>query len=286
MMPKLDEKCQRGAFLQSRAAGWACVFLSTWLTGCGEDSAFTFGEFAKQRQGGTGNPPSSGPIQESEAAPGSGQPVDQRGSAQRTVAVINPSGEAVPAHGGEAAGAGEATAPSPTAGVDAQLVDADREEWDAACGKGFEGSAPVLRVTGSQNNVRLGAGEALAVRVTGNQNAVHMALVAQPVAEDPALWDFVPAICLFSAGNLSAINVRISGLRVGKVVIVGRGNQPRFDVQVEAGVSVSDWQVDLKGNNGLVRVGVPAESVSAVCPLVLEQKQKHGSISCAGLTPP
>lgn len=129
--------------------------------------------------------------------------------------------------------------------------DAKKEQDEAAelaaCGKLAHVKAEqVLEVGDSDASIK--PGSVVALRLTGNMPSLKLNLVSKEKVS-------VGAVCLFLAGNQAKVDVVLSNVELGKLIYVGRGNQPIVSATVDETSAIKTIEADLAGNQAKLVVG-------------------------------
>ncbi len=73
-------------------------------------------------------------------------------------------------------------------------------------------------------------------------------------AGEEVLAEGMYGICVFIAGNETKFEASLSGLTIGKIGVIGKGNQPKVEVNVGEGAEVMDLMANLSGNQGSMTI--------------------------------
>jgi hypothetical protein len=127
--------------------------------------------------------------------------------------------------------------------------EADDDEV-AACLKLESADHESLRVIGSKNSELVKSTDVTAVKLTGNHASLEVNF------EGSEERDTIAGLCIFAAGNQAKVDVNLTGMKLGRLVYVGRGNQPSVTVHIDKSSELAKVYADLRGNNSTLSVQV------------------------------
>lgn len=125
--------------------------------------------------------------------------------------------------------------------TDSDTIKVDKGQCAKAVG------AERVKISGSQHEETLTAGDAYSLKVTGNQNKVDLEMKGSET--DGA----ISGICLDLAGNQNQVSLKIA-VAVETIYIRARGNQPSVNIQVDKDGSVATIKVDKAGHAPEIKI--------------------------------
>jgi hypothetical protein len=150
----------------------------------------------------------------------------------------------------------------------------------AACAK-LQGSKDKgIKVLGASDKETIKSDEITAIKLVGNHPAQVLNYVGEDIVAETDKTTQMAGLCIFAAGNQANLTINLSKIALGRLVFVGRGNQPVVHVNVDAKSELTKAFADLRGNNALLGITVEAGGKFDCASAYIHTKGKKGSFEC------